>query len=151
MDVALRVGDRVTMMFDGRIIVEGTSGRDPGERARFTSSTSGAITDEGVGKESLRSYERAAPRSRRALDGYYGGAQVLHRVRFEMGDESVAVVGRNGMGKTTLCNALMGFLLPPRLGLLPPRGPRPRRRPGRPRSPGAASPTCPRGSGSSLS
>ena len=24
MDVALRVGDRVTMMFDGRIIVEGT-------------------------------------------------------------------------------------------------------------------------------
>ena len=30
-----------------------------------------------------------------------------------MGKESVAIVGRNGMGKSTLCNALMGFT-PPR-------------------------------------
>ena len=30
-----------------------------------------------------------------------------------MGGESVAIIGRNGMGKTTLCDAIMG-LLPPR-------------------------------------
>ena len=30
-----------------------------------------------------------------------------------MGDESVAIVGRNGMGKTTLCAAIMG-MRPPR-------------------------------------
>ena len=30
-----------------------------------------------------------------------------------MGKESIAIVGRNGMGKTTLCNAIMG-ISPPR-------------------------------------
>jgi branched-chain amino acid transport system ATP-binding protein len=47
------------------------------------------------------------------LQAHYSSAQVLHNVTFSMGKESVAIVGRNGMGKTTLCNALMGFT-PPR-------------------------------------
>jgi branched-chain amino acid transport system ATP-binding protein len=42
------------------------------------------------------------------LNAYYGPAQALEDVSFEMGGESVAIVGRNGMGKTTLCNAIMG-------------------------------------------
>lgn len=45
----------------------------------------------------------------------YGSATVLHGVSFEMGVEAVAIVGRNGMGKTTLCNTIMG-LVPPRGG-----------------------------------
>ena len=44
------------------------------------------------------------------LSAFYGRAQVLHGVAFEMGHESVAVIGRNGMGKTTLCLALMGLM-----------------------------------------
>jgi branched-chain amino acid transport system ATP-binding protein len=48
------------------------------------------------------------------LDAYYGSAHVLQGVTFSMGTESVAVVGRNGMGKTTLCSALVGFE-PPRI------------------------------------
>ncbi|HUF59057.1 MAG TPA: ABC transporter ATP-binding protein [Actinomycetota bacterium] len=47
------------------------------------------------------------------LDAFYGSAQALHDVTFSMGNESVAIVGRNGMGKTTLCAAIMGFT-PPR-------------------------------------
>jgi branched-chain amino acid transport system ATP-binding protein len=47
------------------------------------------------------------------LDAYYGSAHILHDVSFELGDEPVAIVGRNGMGKTTLCAALMG-ISPPR-------------------------------------
>src|SRR6188508_2493610 len=47
------------------------------------------------------------------LQAHYSSAQVLHDVTFSMGKESVAIVGRNGMGKTTLCNAIMGFT-PPR-------------------------------------
>ena len=43
----------------------------------------------------------------RDLDAFYGAAHVLQKVNIEMGRESVAIVGRNGMGKTTLCNALM--------------------------------------------
>ena len=43
------------------------------------------------------------------LNAYYGRAHVLEDVSFEMGNESVAVIGRNGMGKSTLCAAIMGF------------------------------------------
>jgi branched-chain amino acid transport system ATP-binding protein len=46
------------------------------------------------------------------LDAFYGKAQVLHDVSFEMARGSIAVVGRNGMGKTTLCNAIMGISPP---------------------------------------
>ena len=47
------------------------------------------------------------------VNAFYAGAHVLHDVTFAMGGESVAIVGRNGMGKTTLCAAIMG-LTPPR-------------------------------------
>ncbi|MGB2952180.1 MAG: ABC transporter ATP-binding protein [Gaiellaceae bacterium] len=46
------------------------------------------------------------------LHAFYGPAHVLHGVSLEIGDEPVAIVGRNGMGKTTLCAAIMG-LSPP--------------------------------------
>jgi branched-chain amino acid transport system ATP-binding protein len=46
------------------------------------------------------------------LDAYYGRAHILHGVSFAMGAEPVAIVGRNGMGKTTLCASIMG-LTPP--------------------------------------
>ena len=47
------------------------------------------------------------------LNAYYGSAHVLQDVSFELGDAAVAIVGRNGMGKTTLCSAIMG-MTPPR-------------------------------------
>jgi branched-chain amino acid transport system ATP-binding protein len=48
------------------------------------------------------------------LNAFYAGAHVLENVSFEMPDERpVAVIGRNGMGKTTLCAAIMN-LTPPR-------------------------------------
>jgi branched-chain amino acid transport system ATP-binding protein len=47
------------------------------------------------------------------LNAFYGSAQALNDVSFRMGNESVAIVGRNGMGKTTLCAAIMG-MSPPR-------------------------------------
>jgi branched-chain amino acid transport system ATP-binding protein len=44
------------------------------------------------------------------LDGYYGTAHVLQGVGFSMAAEPVALIGRNGMGKSTLCLALAGLL-----------------------------------------
>jgi len=44
------------------------------------------------------------------LDGYYGTAHVLQGASFAMEAEPVAVIGRNGMGKTTLCKTLVGLL-----------------------------------------
>ena len=46
------------------------------------------------------------------LNAYYGSAQALEDVTFTMGRESIAIVGRNGMGKTTLCNAIIGISPP---------------------------------------
>jgi branched-chain amino acid transport system ATP-binding protein len=50
------------------------------------------------------------------LNAYYGRAQALHGVALEMGHESIAIIGRNGMGKTTLCNAIMGISPPAATG-----------------------------------
>ena len=46
----------------------------------------------------------------RNLNAFYGRAQILHDVSFELGAEPVSVIGRNGMGKTTLCLSIMGLM-----------------------------------------
>jgi branched-chain amino acid transport system ATP-binding protein len=48
------------------------------------------------------------------LNAFYGPAHVLQDVSFSMDDEPIAIVGRNGMGKTTLCAAIVG-MFPPRV------------------------------------
>ncbi len=48
----------------------------------------------------------------RDLNVHYGSAQILHGVSLTMGATPLAVVGRNGMGKTTLCQAIMGLTDP---------------------------------------
>jgi branched-chain amino acid transport system ATP-binding protein len=45
------------------------------------------------------------------LDAYYGSAHVLQSLSLSVGARSTGIVGRNGMGKSTLCNVIMG--LPP--------------------------------------
>src|SRR5690349_14370315 len=43
------------------------------------------------------------------LNAFYGRAQALEDVNFELTSGSTSIVGRNGMGKTTLCNAIVGM------------------------------------------
>ena len=96
MDVALRVGalgdDDARRPRDRRRHAR----RDPRQRDRSTSSTSEATTM----TEPLLAVED--------VNGYYGTAHVLQGVSFEMGAEPVALIGRNGMGKSTLCAAIVG-------------------------------------------
>ncbi|HEX2543175.1 MAG TPA: ATP-binding cassette domain-containing protein, partial [Caldimonas sp.] len=44
------------------------------------------------------------------LDVYYGRAHVLQGVGFTIERGVTSIVGRNGMGKTTLCNAITGLV-----------------------------------------
>jgi len=44
------------------------------------------------------------------LNVYYGRAHALQDVSLALGQGVLAVVGRNGMGKTTLCNAITGLV-----------------------------------------
>ena len=56
------------------------------------------------------------------LHAYYGTSHVLHGVDFHIqAGETIGLMGRNGMGKTTLLRALVG-LLPPRQGTVKIRG-----------------------------
>jgi urea transport system ATP-binding protein len=50
------------------------------------------------------------------LNVYYGDSHVIRNVGFSLGEkETIAIMGRNGMGKTTLLKALIG-VLPARSG-----------------------------------
>jgi ABC-type branched-subunit amino acid transport system ATPase component len=44
------------------------------------------------------------------LDVYYGRAHALQAVSLELDRGVLGIVGRNGMGKTTLCNAITGLV-----------------------------------------
>jgi branched-chain amino acid transport system ATP-binding protein len=49
---------------------------------------------------------------------YYGESHIIHGVSFEVKDASVvALLGRNGMGKTTTVRSIIGFT-PPRSGIV---------------------------------
>jgi branched-chain amino acid transport system ATP-binding protein len=49
----------------------------------------------------------------RDLHVYYGASHVLHGVDFRVGEgETVGLMGRNGMGKSTLLRAMMGIVKP---------------------------------------
>jgi len=52
----------------------------------------------------------------RELNTYYGASHILHGVDFAVrAGETIALMGRNGMGKTTLIRSLVGHV-PPRRG-----------------------------------
>jgi branched-chain amino acid transport system ATP-binding protein len=44
------------------------------------------------------------------LDAFYGRSHVLQDVTFTVDERPVAIIGRNGMGKSTLCQAIMGLI-----------------------------------------
>ena len=46
----------------------------------------------------------------RDLHVRFGEAHILQGVSIALGDAPLAIVGRNGMGKTTLCQAIMGMI-----------------------------------------
>ncbi|MGT2439317.1 Tm-1-like ATP-binding domain-containing protein [Bradyrhizobium betae] len=52
----------------------------------------------------------AAPLEVRGLDVYYGHSHALQGVDLSLDAGVFSVVGRNGMGKTTLCKAIMGLV-----------------------------------------
>ena len=60
--------------------------------------------------ERARRRAEAAALRVRGLHVYYGQSHALQGVDLDLPHGVVSVVGRNGMGKTTLCNAIMGLV-----------------------------------------
>jgi len=48
----------------------------------------------------------------RDIDVHYGRAHILQGVNLTLGVKPLALVGRNGMGKSTLCQTIMGLIRP---------------------------------------
>src|SRR5690606_10897967 len=71
-------------------------------------STSEAVMPERNGAERKRI--GAAALEIRGLNVYYGASHALQGVDLTLDSGIVSVVGRNGMGKTTLCKAIMGLV-----------------------------------------
>jgi branched-chain amino acid transport system ATP-binding protein len=46
----------------------------------------------------------------RGLDARYGRSHVLQGITLDVGYAPLSIIGRNGMGKTTLCQVLMGLV-----------------------------------------
>ena len=79
---------------------------------------------------------------------YYGASHILHGIDFNIREgEGVALMGRNGMGKSTLLKSMLG-LVRPRHGRVLVRGDD-RSKASPTKLPSKALPTCPKGAASS--
>jgi ABC-type branched-subunit amino acid transport system ATPase component len=109
LDYALAFADRVAVLHYGQIVAEGTPE---------------AIRENPVVQEIYVGKPEEAPRGNLdssasrpkvleavGISAGYGSMRVLHQVSLEVNQgEVVALLGRNGMGKTTLMSTLMGLL-----------------------------------------
>jgi ABC-type branched-subunit amino acid transport system ATPase component len=110
MDVALRVAESVTMMHNGTIFKEGTP-----EEIENDPEVQELYLGDGMAERTGAGPASGGPRDPRLLEVrglnvYYGASHALQGVDLSSGHGVLSVVGRNGMGKTTLCKAIMGLV-----------------------------------------
>ena len=106
LDFAQRFADRMTVLNNGVVLAEGTPQQvraDASVQAVYLGSGTAPVARERAPAEALLEV--------RDLACGYGQALVLEDVSIGVGrGEVVAILGRNGVGKSTLLNSLMGFL-----------------------------------------
>jgi uncharacterized protein (UPF0261 family)/ABC-type branched-subunit amino acid transport system ATPase component len=97
----------------GRMAARGTDGgrvHDEGEREAAGARRWGSGLRAGAAPHGAWNDARGPLLAVDGLDVYYGRAHVLQGVSLELSHGVFGIVGRNGMGKTTLCNALTGLV-----------------------------------------
>jgi urea transport system ATP-binding protein len=98
MDFVKRIAHKVTVMHQGKILAEG-----PMEKVQ----NDPKVIDVYLGHGGRRTHMLKVDN----LHVAYGQSEALHGISFEArSKETIAIMGRNGMGKTTLFKSLMGVL-----------------------------------------
>ena len=109
MDAVFAVADRITVMVNGQVLESGSPEQiraSPAVRQAYLGDAVDAYEIQGCGMSE-------ALLEARELHAYYGASHILHGVdfRIERG-ETVGLMGRNGMGKSTLIRSMLGLVKP---------------------------------------
>jgi ABC-type branched-subunit amino acid transport system ATPase component/ABC-type branched-subunit amino acid transport system permease subunit len=113
MDRVFQLADRITAMNEGRVIAEGA----PAD-VRGNTELQRVYLGDGSVRAAAARVERAvvAPTpiiEVEAINTFYGKSHVLHDVSFRVREnEVVALLGRNGAGKTSTFKSIMGLVRP---------------------------------------
>jgi ABC-type branched-subunit amino acid transport system ATPase component/ABC-type branched-subunit amino acid transport system permease subunit len=113
-DRVLALSDRITVLHQGRVIAEGESAgiaNDPKVlEAYLGRHGTKRIQPVSTGNATV---ERGLLLTLSGVDAGYNASQILHDVDLEVREgEVVALLGRNGVGKTTTLQTIMGLLKP---------------------------------------
>ena len=117
-DRVLAMSDRITVLHQGRIIADGKAAdvaRHPEVVAAYLgdahSGETGQTNVVPIRRSEQSSVERKPLLQLQGVSAGYGGSTVLEKVDMTVGSgEVVALLGRNGVGKTTLLRAVTGAL-----------------------------------------
>jgi branched-chain amino acid transport system ATP-binding protein len=115
-DRVLTLSDRITVLHQGRVIATGRPeeiARHPEVVAAYLGRRGDAPAAPATGVASRTG--RAPLLALKAVTAGYGASLILHDVDLRVDDgEVVALLGRNGVGKTTTLRTMMGVLKPAR-------------------------------------
>ncbi|MFL5425625.1 MAG: ATP-binding cassette domain-containing protein [Myxococcales bacterium] len=120
MDVVFGLASRIVVLHQGKVLAQGTPAQirdDPHVREIYLGKApaEGTATREAEAGQAILEVKH--------LDAGYGLAHVLHDVSFEVpAGQIVALLGRNGVGKTTTLRSLAGLTAPFRTSSIRLRG-----------------------------